>query len=170
MPAVWQSFSWEVSPDVAKQITAFSFCDLPEILVEIKRVQQQTNSVDCGLFAIAFATSLAFGEDLANVTYESTKLRMHRIKCLEEKQITCFYKSTEELVSKCLSRLAAIELYCKCLMSYNKNSTKYEDRMVECSQRLELYHVSCENIPAKLFDSKYQSEIWYCHKCADNVL
>ena len=31
--------------------------DFPGIL-EIKGVQQQTNSVDCGLFAIAFATSL----------------------------------------------------------------------------------------------------------------
>ena len=29
----------KVSPDVAKQIAAFSFCDLPEILVEIKGVQ-----------------------------------------------------------------------------------------------------------------------------------
>ena len=59
----------KISLDVAKQIASFSFCDLPKILVEIKGVQQQTNSVDCGLFAIAFATSLAFGEDPANVTY-----------------------------------------------------------------------------------------------------
>ena len=47
------------------------------MLVEIKGVQQQTISVDCGLFAIAFATSLVFGEDPANVTYDSEKLRMH---------------------------------------------------------------------------------------------
>ena len=125
----------------AKQIAAFSFCDLPEILVEIKGVQQQTNSVDCGLFAIAFATSLAFGEDPANVTYDSKKLRMHLIKCLNKKQMTCFPKSTEKLVSKCQSRLAAIELYCKCWMPYNESSTKYEDRMVEfsslkCKQKL----------------------------------
>ena len=74
---LYGSFSdGKVSPGVAKQIAAFSFYDLPEILVEIKGIQQQTNSVDCGLFAIAFASSLAFGEDPANVTYDSTKLRM----------------------------------------------------------------------------------------------
>ena len=89
-----------VSPDVAKQIAAFSFCDLPEILVEIKGVQQQTNSFDCDLFAIVFATSLAFGEGPANVTYHFMKLRMHLIKCLDEKQMTCFSKSTEKHVSK----------------------------------------------------------------------
>ena len=58
-------------------------CDLPEIL-EIKGVQQQTNSVDCGLFAIAFAASLVFG-DPANVSFDSKKLRMQLIKCLDKK-------------------------------------------------------------------------------------
>ena len=55
---------------------------VPEILVEIKGVQQKTNSVDFGLFAIACATSLAFGKDPANVTYDSLKLPMHLVKCL----------------------------------------------------------------------------------------
>ena len=69
----------KVFSDVAKQIATFSFCDLPEILVEIKGIQQQTNSADCGLFALAFATGLAFDEDSANVTYDSTKIRIHLI-------------------------------------------------------------------------------------------
>ena len=69
--------------------------------------------------AIAFATSLAFGEDPANVTYDSNILWMHLMKCFDEKQITCFPKITKKRVSKCQSRLAAIELYFKCCMSYN---------------------------------------------------
>ena len=152
------------------QILRKRSCYLPEIIEEITGVQQQTNSVNCGLLAIAFATSLAFGEDPANVTYDSKKLRMHLIKYLDEKQMTCFPKSTEKRVLKCQSRLAAIELYCKCRMPYNESSTKYEDRMVECSQCLEWYHVSCQNIPAKLFDSKYKSEVWHCYKCVDMLL
>ena len=75
----------KVSPDVGKQIAASVFCDLPEILVEIKEVQQQTNLVDCGIFAIAFATRSAFAEDPADVTYDPTKLRMRLIKCLDKK-------------------------------------------------------------------------------------
>ena len=76
--------------------------------------------------------------------------------------MSCFPKSTEKRVSRCQSRLAATELHCKCRIPYNKSSTKYEDQMLECSQCLEWYHVSCENIPAKLFDSKYKSEIHTC--------
>ena len=67
---------------------------VPEILVEIKGVQQQTNSVDCGLFAIA--TSLAFGTSNAPC------------KMPLQKQMTCFPKSTGTCVSKCQSRLASI--------------------------------------------------------------
>ena len=90
----------KVSPDVAKQIAAFSFCDLPEILVEIKGVQQKTNSVDCGLFAIAFATSLNFGEDPANITYDSKKIEC-TLTCFPKRQMTCFPKSAEKRASKC---------------------------------------------------------------------
>ena len=34
----------------------------------IDGVQKQTGSADCGLFAIAFATSIAFGKDPASTT------------------------------------------------------------------------------------------------------
>ena len=97
-------------PQMLRNRADFSFCDLPEILTKIKGVQQQTNSVNCGLFAIAFAKSLAFREDPANVTFYSKKLWMHLIKCFDEKQMTCFPKSTEKHVSKCQSRLAATDL------------------------------------------------------------
>ena len=40
-------------------------------------------------------------------------------------------------------------------MQYNKSSLKYEDRLVESAYCLEWCHVSCEDIPVKLFDSKY---------------
>ena len=69
--------------------------------------------------AIAFATSLAFGEDPANVTYDSNILWMHLMKCLDEKQITCFPKSTEKSLKMSVQVLVAIELYFKCCMSYN---------------------------------------------------
>ena len=68
---------------------------VPEILVEIKGVQQQTNSVDCGLFAIA--TSLAFGKDTANVTYDSMKLPMHLVKCRYKNRWLASQKAPERV-------------------------------------------------------------------------
>ena len=97
----------KVFPDAAKQITKSSFNDLPDIL-EIKGIHLQTNSVNCGLVAISFATSLA-KEDPANASYDSKKLQTYKLSW--RKTDDCFSKSIQKRVSKCQSRLAAIELY-----------------------------------------------------------
>ena len=148
-----------VSPDVAQQIAAFLMCDLPEILVEIKPVQQQTNSVDCGLFAIAFAASLAFGEDPTTVVYDTERLRPHLVKCLDNNAMKTFPKLYGKRMLRYQLKLSTIELYCICRMPYNEKSNRYEDQMVECFQCLSWFHVSCENIPSKIFDSKHKSEV-----------
>ena len=46
-------------------------------------VQQQTNGSDCGVFAIAFATCLAYGQNLCNVNFDVARMRPHLIRCLK---------------------------------------------------------------------------------------
>ena len=56
-------------------------------------VQKQHGINDCGLFAIAFATYLAFGNDpkaLETHQFKQTNLRSHLISCLEQKHFTQF--------------------------------------------------------------------------------
>lgn len=53
-------------------------------------VQQQTNSSDCGVFAIAFACCLAFGTDPSHVTFDLPKMRFHLAACFRSKTITMF--------------------------------------------------------------------------------
>ena len=53
-------------------------------------VQQQTNGSDCGVFAIAFATCLAFGENPAHMTFDVPKMRPHLATCLKHKSISLF--------------------------------------------------------------------------------
>ena len=53
-------------------------------------VQQQTNGSDCGVFAIAFATCLAFGENPAHMTFDAPKIRPHLATCLKNKNISLF--------------------------------------------------------------------------------
>lgn len=52
------------------------------IIKIIDGVQKQTGSADCGLFAIAFATSITFGKDPASTTYTQGLLRQHMKNCL----------------------------------------------------------------------------------------
>jgi hypothetical protein len=53
------------------------------IAVEIAPCQQQINSADCGLFAIAFAVELAFGNDPSFVSFDQSAMRAHFCSCLE---------------------------------------------------------------------------------------
>jgi len=53
-------------------------------------VQQQQNSSDCGIFSIAFATSLVYGQDPLIVTYNISQMPQHLLHCLKGGIITSF--------------------------------------------------------------------------------
>ena len=53
-------------------------------------VQQQSNGSDCGIFAIAFAACLVFGEDPSHVNLHVSKMRPHLAKCLKNCKISLF--------------------------------------------------------------------------------
>lgn len=53
-------------------------------------VQQQTNSSDCGVFAIAFACCLVFGTDPSQVTFDVPKMRFHLAACFRSKTMSMF--------------------------------------------------------------------------------
>ena len=47
--------------DIVKQVASYSYHDKSTMSLLTRSVQQQKNGVDCELFSIAFATTLAFG-------------------------------------------------------------------------------------------------------------
>ena len=53
-------------------------------------VQQQLNGSDCGVFSIAYATSLMFIDDPKKVQYDISKMREHLIKCLKSGKMEQF--------------------------------------------------------------------------------
>jgi hypothetical protein len=56
----------------------------------VKNCQRQSNGFDCGVFAIAFATSLANGEDPATRLYDPKQLRTHLSECMTTGEMTLF--------------------------------------------------------------------------------
>ena len=60
------------------------------VSVEFVPVQQQTNDSDCGVFAIAFAVSLALGTDPMHVTFDIRRMRTHLATCLKDKKLNMF--------------------------------------------------------------------------------
>ena len=58
-------------------------------------VKQQLNESDCGVFSIAYATSLVFMNDPKIIQYDIPKMRGHLIKCLKSGQTSCRSPSLE---------------------------------------------------------------------------
>ena len=76
-----------------KQIVSLFPDDVgPTIKVNIQSVQQQTNSVDCGIYSIASAASLLHGENPELIHYDSSLLRPHLLTCIQNNYFHPFPK------------------------------------------------------------------------------
>lgn len=53
-------------------------------------IHKQAGYIDCGLYAIALATSIAHGVDPETQVYRQDEMRQHLLICLEKKQMTVF--------------------------------------------------------------------------------
>ena len=146
--------------DITKQIAAFLYCQTPELVVDVVPVQQQLNGVDCGVFAIAFATSLAFNEDPCAITFDSELIRPHLIKCLQEERMRPFPRKSKR-ARRCKTKVNVIELYCSCHMPYTEG-----DEMVECSNCKHWFHLTCEHINKKVLKQSVNSK-WLCDGCVN---
>ena len=153
---------------VATQIAAFSFCQDAELKITVEPVQQQSNGVDCGVYAIAFATSLAFGEDPCKITYDEPKMRAHLLHCLKSRKMIPFPKVQSKIT--CLrseNRVAYVELFCSCRLPYDIEDDEDNPNkdMAECSECLSWFHRSCEQIPDWVFYKSKARRKWYCKLC-----
>ena len=100
-----------------------SICNVKESSIEvvIQSVQQQRHGTDCGVFAIAFATSLGYGEDPSKTFYDTTKLRDHLIKCLEADKMSLFPK-----ISKRSNKILKCKGLWDLLLPYAMGSREYQ--------------------------------------------
>ncbi|CAG2252650.1 unnamed protein product [Mytilus edulis] len=88
------------------------------IPVKLSTVQQQTNSVDCGVFALAYATEFCYsnfpaGKDLA---FNVNEMRDHLVHCLTKQQLLPFPRQKNRKSLKLrinTSIIVNIEKYCR---------------------------------------------------------
>ena len=72
------------------QVLGNLFGCLPTPTFGVMNSQKQKGVKDCGLFAIAFATALAFGENPSNIKFCQESMRAHLINCLERDELIPF--------------------------------------------------------------------------------
>ena len=107
-------YGGNIQPHVQKQIAAMQVHkESDQIKVNVKPVQQQNNTVDCGVFAIAFITHLSFGKEPSSLSLKQSSMRSHLTSCLENNAMTPFPQDEETTVTRCPKRTRVmVDIYC----------------------------------------------------------
>ena len=88
---VYDSLYCDVDDETKQKVKNIFHC--PSMTFVVPRVKHQKGIKDCALFAIAFTTLLLHGatsETLVTHQFVQDQLRLHLVKCLEERQFTQF--------------------------------------------------------------------------------
>ena len=77
-----------LNKNLVKQIARLRKIEDVELCIISKAVQQQGNGYDCGIFAIAFATDIAYNRKPEQRTYNQSVMRKHLLAQLENETMT----------------------------------------------------------------------------------
>jgi len=90
---IYDSLTQKYSLDDINLFASFHHTTKDKITFKVMNVQKQHNSYDCGLYALAIATSLLHGQDPTQLSFSDS--RAHLLKCYKNGQITPFPAKTE---------------------------------------------------------------------------
>ncbi|CAC5401141.1 unnamed protein product [Mytilus coruscus] len=98
------------------QISQIYSHDKKRLLVKIPEVQKQTNSIDCGLFAIANAVEFCFTSFSGgiHVEFDTEMFREHLVICLEKGEFIPFPKKKIGMKGKPKYKTSVVECNCEC--------------------------------------------------------
>ena len=90
-----------------------------EISIKIPEVVKQGNSIDCGLYALAFITLFCFRQKLCfELIFDSNKLRGHLLKCFETNTTSEFSQTAKTMSlrrkEKDKIQVIKIQTFCSC--------------------------------------------------------
>ena len=125
---------------VKQQIAALLATQMSEIEMKYVDVQMQSGHNECGMFAIAYATTLCLGEQPDNYILEQGAVRRHLIKFLEKGTFDMFPVRKTRRQSTRIKSTATIKVFCDCRMPELPSSG-----MVQCKNCREWYHLLCTN-------------------------
>ena len=97
-------------------------------------IQQQKNSIDCGIFAIAHATEILHGGNVGNSSLDVILMRDHSLVCLQLQKFPPFAK-TNKSVYRCRPVSLFSNMYRICREAYFYDDVKSDDEyfMANCN-------------------------------------
>jgi len=119
-------------------------------------IPQQTNGVDCGYLAIAYAFEYATGRVLKKINFDVHRIRDHWEDCLRNRKVVQFPRLSEEVLDVTAEQRLTTQVHCSCRLPEH-----YSANMIICDACHEWYHRECEN----LLENEDLPEKWFCTRC-----
>lgn len=128
---------------------------LQKITVNFVDVVSQSNGCDCGVYSLAFATSLCYSCNPSTVNYISHKLREHLYHCLEKRTMLPFPQCERQRMAR-IQNKDSFSIYCVCRQpEFGK--------MIECEACREWFHKGCVPTPKSAWEGIAK---WFCSNCS----
>ena len=131
--------------------------------VSLLKVQQQRNSIDCGIFSIAFCTGFCYTgrKGVLQAEFDVVKMRGHLANCMENMELKPFPKVIKRLKLRKQKEKVfnnSISADCAALCDYPNSFID----MVQCDNKTcqKWYHYICAGL-----DSPTDSLLWVCNEC-----
>lgn len=127
------------------------------IVMKFVNIAMQNGSTECGLYAIANMTALAFGQDPALLVFNQNSLRTHLGECFEAGYIQPFPAVKKRRIKKRIKKEKMISIYCDCRLPKDEDLP-----MVQCDTSKGWYHFKCTDL--SVIDIPEETN-WHCKKC-----
>ena len=137
-----------------EQIAAIVCTPKRKITLHFQAAQIQVGGNDCGVFSIAFATSLCIGINPSSMSYHQDLLRKHLSDCLVAGKISPFPGKPKKPNRP--RHKIKLCVYCKCRQPE-------DGRMVQCGYCKDWFHEDCEVISKMIWEKKNVK--WFCSTC-----
>ena len=128
-----------------------------EMQVEIMDIPKQSGSTDCGLYAIAISTAIAYGSDPQELIFIQSDMQVHLIDCIQKQSMKEFpVKQKHRSRAQANPKFDTIYVCPKC---YKPDDGTMMVQCESCEVWFHKYCVMVENHSCNF------EEDWYCYDC-----
>ena len=159
------SATFKQETHVINCISCLAWSQADELTILNMACDKQANDYDCGVYAVAFTTALAFGRDPSGIQFDAPRLRSHLIDCLRRNRISPFPMLNADMKRYDPPSAMTLPLYCYCRRSDARLNRDWD--MAKCRGNCSgWYHRICGHIPKSVFE---EDDAWMCRLCVTNL-
>ena len=128
-------FCGRVTHETKREICSILNSDKKELKIVALLVQEQSNAINCGVFALAFIPYILSEKNTpVEVNFDTFKMRTHLLHVPVENELSQFPRSDRNH-RKCIHKTISIALLCNCRMPWAKSDNRlFDKQMVKCDR------------------------------------